>query len=279
MKISVVLIDGGFRENFFALDCLTRQVFPREEFEILWVDFYDRAAAASNGGMPVRGITLGNPRGSTYHSSYCFNRGIREAKGELLVIPDPDQILAGDFLHRLWEYHRAYDRLVVYPYRYDENQPGSLKSFESGELAAKCSLQNPLNYGGCLSVRKKWMLEINGYEQHPAFATGHHANGRDVYTRLKNLGLAILWAPEIKMYHPWHPLTRTAGVNSKQQREIIEWRARTLQYLALQGIDPERNAQELPEKLLTNQAGHPSPERQRPLWHRFLSFRGEQPAA
>jgi hypothetical protein len=61
------------------------------------------------------------------------------------------------------------ENLVVYPYRYDEEETNKLNNVTFQELESKCVLRNPLNYGGCLSVRKKWLLKINGYEQHDFF--------------------------------------------------------------------------------------------------------------
>ena len=43
MKISVVMIDGNFRENLFGADYFTRQDFPEDQYEVLWVDYYEKA--------------------------------------------------------------------------------------------------------------------------------------------------------------------------------------------------------------------------------------------
>ena len=196
----------------------------------------------------VRVLTLNNPIDETYHSSCCFNKGIESAQGELIVIPDADQIVKPDFLSKLCGMHARYDSLVIYPYRYDEVQSGELRSFDWDELEDKCILKNPRNYGGCLSVRKKWLIEINGYEQHRFFSSGFHANGLDIYTRFKNLGLAIMWTPSVKLFHPWHPNTLVPSDQYKLQHELIEWRSLNLQYLALNGADPERNYKQFDEQ-------------------------------
>ncbi len=239
MKISVIMIDGSFRENIYGAKYFSEQDFPEGDYEVIWVEFFSKAHSEVYNQKKVKVITL-NKKG-TYHSSYCFNRGIKEAKGEIIVIPDADQIVKPDFLKRVWKIHNEYEKLVVYGYRYDEIEKGILNSFNFDELEKKTVLKNPTNYGGCLTVRKKWLIEINGYEEHPLFASGNHANGLDIYTRFKNLGLAIMWSPELKLYHPWHPFTLMYTKEQELQKRIIEWRRRTLSYFAIRGINPRKN--------------------------------------
>ena len=241
MKISVIMIDGSFRANTYGAKYFCQQDFDSNEYEVIWVEFYRKTNEDIVKNQRIKLFTLNNGEEQVYHSSYCFNRGILEARGELLIIPDADQIVKPDFLSKAWQIHSKYDQLVVYGYRYDEISSGTLRSFEFSELEDKCVLKNPLNYGGCLTVRKKWLLKVNGYEQHPIFRTGYHANGLDMYTRFKNLGLAIQWKPNLKLYHPWHPYTLQYAHEQEVQKKLIEWRGNTLQWLAFDGIDSAKN--------------------------------------
>ncbi|MEW6747492.1 MAG: glycosyltransferase family 2 protein [Planctomycetota bacterium] len=240
VKISVVMIDGGFREGIFGADSFSRQDFPADEYEVIWVEYFGRPHPGLARYPKVDVQPLG--RDGVYHSSYCFNHGIRRARGELIVIPDADQIVRPDFLARVWELHQAYDKLAIYGYRYDEVEQGLLASHDFDELERRCVLKNPTNYGGCLTARKKWLLEVNGYEQHPIFRTGNHANGLDMFTRFKNLGLAIQWEPSLRLYHPWHPFTLQRTLEHEAQEKLVQWRRQNVQWLALEGIDPGRNA-------------------------------------
>jgi glycosyltransferase involved in cell wall biosynthesis len=239
VKISVIMIDGGFRENIHAAKYFSEQNFDSKNYEILWVDYFEKPHKELKKLPKVKVISLNKT--DEYHSSYCFNKGIEEAKGELIVIPDADQIFNPDFLTKIWAEHQKCDELVSYVYRYDEIKQGILKDHSWSELESKCILKNTLNYGGCLAVRKKWLLEINGYEMHPIFESGFHANGLDIYTRFKNLGLAIKWNRVLKSYHPWHPYTLAAASQYEKQKKFIEWRKNNLQYLAVKGIDHNRN--------------------------------------
>ncbi|UCG17705.1 MAG: glycosyltransferase [Phycisphaerales bacterium] len=250
LKISIVMVDGAFREQFHTVDFLARQTIPADQYELLWIEYYDTVKAALEEKIRrqpgFRIVTLG--RQGTYHSSYCFNAGIEAARGELLVILDADVVVEDDFLETVLREHRANPRLVMYVSRYDEPEDQHLPDTHRDRLRNVCLLKNPTNYGGCLTVRKKWLMKINGYEQHPVFGTGFHANGLDVYTRLKNLGLHVMWHPELKLYHPWHESTVTKADSYKLQQLVIRHRALSKEVLAFQGIDSSRD-HEIPATL------------------------------
>jgi hypothetical protein len=245
MKISVIMIDGSFRENCFGAEYFLNQDLNNKEYEVIWVEFYKQYNPELDQYQKLRVITLNNDPGIEYHSSFCFNAGIKASKGELIIIPDADQIVTKDFLTKLWNKHQSYDRLVTYIHRYDEKAKGDLESYEFDELDKKCVMKNPQNYGGCIAVRKKWLVEINGYEQHPIFKSGFHANGTDVYTRFKNLGLAIEWFKDVKLYHPWHPFTRVSAPQYASQKSIIEWRFKTMNYKAFIGLQTDKNIMDI----------------------------------
>ncbi len=241
MKVSVIMVDGSFRENIFGAEYFTKQDFPKNEFEVIWVEFYKKANPNLYKIKDLKIISLGNKENTVYHSSYCFNEGIKQAKGELLIIPDADVIVEPDFVKKAWEIHQAFEKLVVYGYRYNEVDDAPLENHKFSELKKKCLITNPINYGGCLTVRKKWMLEINGYDQTEIFSTGFHANGKDIYTRFRNYGMAIQWESALKLYHPKHTFTAEKAPEYSRQRELIAWRSNNLEYLPLDGIDPAKN--------------------------------------
>jgi len=240
--ISVIMVDGSFREKFHALDFFSRQTFMG--FELLWVEYYDKVDPQLQRKLACqrnfRSITL--DRSGVYHSSYCFNAGIRASTADLLVIADGDVAVEIDFLQRVWDEHAENEKLVMYVHRHNEPGEHHAPEINLEHLRAVTKVTNPENYGGCLTVRKKWLLAINGYEQHWVFGQGEHANGRDVYTRMKNLGLDIQWHPELKLYHPWHTGTLAAASSYRLQQIVIDFRARSLATSAFEGLDPSRNS-------------------------------------
>lgn len=239
MDISIILIDGGFRENFHIIECLKKQNLPADSFEILWVEFYDEISAQLYQQNNVNFIKLGFPRTTEYHSSYCFNEGIRQSKGEVLVIADADVLVTENFLQVVLDEHQRCEKLAMYFHRLNEPEEfhDKGKSYNIEHIRKVGQLTNPSNYGGCLTVRKKWLNEINGYDQDPRFKSGFHANGLDINTRLKNLGLHIMWHPTERLYHPWHPFTLASSGNYDAQHEIINNRALHLDTLPNYGIN------------------------------------------
>lgn len=238
MDISIILIDGSFRESFHIIESLKKQNFPTSGFEILWVEFYDEISTQLCQHKNINFIKLGFPRTTEYHSSYCFNEGIRQSKGEVLVIADADVLVTENFLQVVLDEHERCEKLAMYFHRL--NEPEKLhdkeKSYNIEHIRKFGLLTNPNNYGGCLTVRKKWLNEINGYDQSSNFKSGFHANGLDVYTRFKNLGLHIMWHPTERLYHPWHPFTLATSGNYDAQHKIINNRALQLDTYVANGI-------------------------------------------
>ncbi len=242
-KLSIVMVDGAFRESYHAVDFFCTQTLPPQDFELIWVEYYDTIAPALSEKIArypnARVITLN--RTGVYHSSYCFNAGIAASRGEVILIPDADQVAEPDLLAQVWDMHQTDDRLVMYLFRYEEAEDLHQTPITLPHLRRVCVLKGPNNFGACLTVRKKWLLAINGYEQHPVFATGFHANGQDINTRLKNLGLPIMWHPRIRLYHPWHPYTKFVDDSHRRQEVVIRYRAVNLLTTAYDGIDPAQN--------------------------------------
>ena len=250
IRLSIIMVDGSFRERLDTIDYLESQTLPAHEYELIWCEYYGTLRPELSQKLDsypnCRPIILN--RTGTYHSSLCFNAGIKASRSEILMILDADLIVEKNFLERVLAFHENTDRIVMYCYRYDEPECQHQTTVDLDHLRRVCHLVNAANYGGCLTLRKKWLLCINGYEQHPVFETGFHANGRDVYTRLNALGLPVCWHPELKLYHPWHPATRASAPQYLLQREVIEYRALHLESEAFEGIDPARN-RPLPSEL------------------------------
>lgn len=251
IKVSIIMVDGSFRERFHSIDYFGNQSLSPEEYELIWVEYYSQVNPELKekiGRYPnFRIVTLG--REGLYHSSYCFNEGIRQAKSELLIIPDADVVVESNFLETIWVEHQKNPQMIMYCFRYDEPADIHKSNWDLVHLRETCKLIGHSNFGACPSVRTRWLAEINGYEQHPIFASGFHANGRDVNIRLKNLGLCVRWHPNIRIYHPWHPSTLVGASAYDLQQLVIEHRASSLETRAFHGLDPALDS-ELPAALM-----------------------------
>src|SRR4051812_20961585 len=89
-KVSVVLIDWGVRESFHSLEYLNKQTAPRDDFELIWVEFYGRkpkpiARMAATPGRPMLDLwlVLGYPNEFIYHKHRAYNAGLLAASGDI----------------------------------------------------------------------------------------------------------------------------------------------------------------------------------------------------
>jgi glycosyltransferase involved in cell wall biosynthesis len=245
------MYDGGYRERFHLVDLLNKQSLSKDLSELIWVEYYNTIESELKGKKNIQIIKL--DKKPPLFVSYCWNEGIRRSLGDILIMIDADVTVPFNFLEAVLHEHERNDRLVMYFFRPEEPEPDILPSrlspIDMESLQKASILRNPSNYGGCLTVRKKWLMRVNGYEQFPCFAGNVFMGGRDLYTRFKNLGLDIKWHPSIMLYHPWHPTSYSpfdhdpekGTYNSQAQREVIRRRELSLDTLPYQGIDKNKN--------------------------------------
>src|SRR5881396_2089350 len=83
-KVSVILIDWGVRESFHSVHYLNTQTAGREDYELVWVEFYDRQpqalremATRQAGAGPAldKWISLGYPDSYCFHKHRMYNVG------------------------------------------------------------------------------------------------------------------------------------------------------------------------------------------------------------
>ncbi|MFH2046106.1 MAG: glycosyltransferase family A protein [Pseudomonadota bacterium] len=207
LKISVITWDGNFRESDHTIRSFGDQNFKNNEYELIWVDFYqsnnqikETISQYSNAKL----LTLNHPYDEPWHLGLCINAGVELSLGELLVIPDGDIAVDRNILQYIWDSHQYHRDLALYFQRYDEIGETRVKErIAFSYLEKNCRLTNPENYSGCLTLSRYNFENVNGYETHSAFA-GSGCQAIELYTRLRNSGMAIKWSPDKKVYHPWH---------------------------------------------------------------------------
>src|SRR5882724_8062037 len=100
-KISIVLLDWSCRESFHILEYLENQTIPRNQYEVIWIEYYDRKAPAIEEKLkhcdlsqksPIldQWISLDMPSDVYYHKHLMYNVGTVLSRGEIITICDSD---------------------------------------------------------------------------------------------------------------------------------------------------------------------------------------------
>jgi tetratricopeptide (TPR) repeat protein len=233
--ISLILLDWCCRESFHMLDYLVAQDVPRERFEVVWIEYYDREApeirehidrSVRDGHAPAidRWIVMDMPRGAYYHKHLMYNLGIVAARGRIVTICDSDAMVKPSFVAAMIE---AFDQdgdialhldevrnvsRQFYPFNYpsfeDVTGEGAI-NWKDGKTTGLWEEEDPLhvlNYGACFCARRDDLIRIGGADEHVDYL-GHICGPYELTWRLVNGGRKEMWHPTEFLYHTWHPGT------------------------------------------------------------------------
>src|SRR5260370_19239418 len=106
--VSVILLAWSVRESFHSLHYLNRQTVDRSQYELIWIEFYDRkpqalwqaVEAAETAGRPLvdKLVVMNYPRDVIFHKHRMYNLGIPLSEGKICVIFDSHPRLTPNFI-------------------------------------------------------------------------------------------------------------------------------------------------------------------------------------
>jgi len=233
--VSLVLLDWSCRESFHSLDYLAHQDVPRSDYEIIWIEYYDRRAdgvtrriadsQAKNEPPPVDNwIVLEMPSTAYYHKHLMYNVGIAQARGKIIVICDSDAMFEPSFVRAVSDAFAADPNIVLhldevrsarrdfYPFNYPsfaEVRGSGALNWQDGKTTGLGDTTDPLhsrNYGACLCAWRHDLIAIGGADEHLDYL-GHICGPYELTFRLGNLGRREVWHQSHFIYHTWHPGT------------------------------------------------------------------------
>src|SRR5215467_13438078 len=82
-KLSILLLDWSCRERFDPLDWLEQQDVPRESYELIWVELFDRVMPQV---MDHADVVVTCHQRDPYHKHEGYNTGLLLAGGELFCV-------------------------------------------------------------------------------------------------------------------------------------------------------------------------------------------------
>ena len=258
MKHSIILWDCCYRNFFHLTGSLAEQDYPRDQFEIIWIEQRSRAAsdtfnhrlglrslgetvALHADRCDVRVVYLDQPTSQPYHIGVCVNAGMARARGEIVTRMDGDMLVKPDFLRSLDREMDARPGVINMDKR-GASQPVGVprERWTEGVIDFElCRAQSPRgfqpiaptvkNKGPCLAAPRAWYEAIGGYDEHPLWATGISRNGQDLTARLEIYsGVPSRALPDQFGVHPFHPieLNRVGEVETAiftAQQDLIDW--------------------------------------------------------
>jgi hypothetical protein len=232
-KLSIILLDWSCRESFHVLDYLADQTVRREQYELIWIEYYDRRAVeidrrlkecALAGKPPVvdQWVLMGIPTDVYYHKHLMYNAGIVLSRGKIIAICDSDAIVKSTFVETIINLFEEDTEIVLhldqvrnndrrfYPFNYptigEVTGEGSI-NWQDGKTTGLWDTTDILhtrNYGSCMAALREDLLQIGGADEHIDYL-GHICGPYDMTFRLVNLGKREFWHPEEFLYHVWHP--------------------------------------------------------------------------
>ena len=228
-KVSVVLLDWSVRESLHSLTYLNRQTVAREDYELIWIEYYGYRSpplaemfGTENSVRLDQWIVLDMPESCYYHKHMMYNIGIAVSRGEVVCICDSDAIFNDTFIDTVVSVFAKNDRIVLhldevrnndkkfYPFNYPSISevlgPGAI-NWQNGKTTGLCDTSDPLhtrNYGACFCGKRDELIQIGGADEHIGFV-GHVCGPYDMTFRLINNGCREIWHETEFLYHVWHP--------------------------------------------------------------------------
>ena len=248
--ISLILLDWSCRERFHTLDWLSKQNVPREQYELIWVELYNRVVPEV---MEKADVVITCGQKGLYHKHVGYNVGLLHSKGQVITICDSDAGFPPDFIDSIICAFNPNGTnepksivLMHYQWRSKEKYPEDLADITQ---LTKYFFELWPNVGACMSVRRIDAVRFGGFDEHPSFR-GYLCGPYDLGWRLVNATIPEIWHDEIvALWHFAHP-DPTASFS--QSFSLKRWRREIvyphIDYHALTAVEAFSTGRLLPLK-------------------------------
>jgi len=249
-KVSLILLDWSCRERFHALDWLNRQDAARDEYELIWVELYDRIAPEA---MEKADVVITCGQKNLYHKHEGYNIGLLNAKGKVVTVCDSDAVFPEDFINSIINSFNlsgsdSPESLVLmhYQFRSPALYPDGLSDLK--ELKNYIWADLWPNVGACMSVSRSDAMRFGGFDEHRSFR-GYLCGPYDLGWRLINAGIPEIWQDEsVALWHFSHP---DPPATYGQSFSFKMWREKTYPHInhhALMAVEAFSTGRILPRK-------------------------------
>ncbi|MFZ2642487.1 MAG: glycosyltransferase [Verrucomicrobiia bacterium] len=224
-QVSLILLDWSCRERFHALDWLSKQDVPRDQYELIWVELHDRAVAEV---MEKADVVITCGQKGVCHKHVGYNIGLLHARGAIITICDSDVISPPDFISSIVRTFNLNGKaepkpLVLMHSKRRTSHQHPQKLSDISELREFPWQELRPNVGACMSVRRADAIRFGGFDEHHS-CRGYLCGPYDLGWRMINAGIAEIWHdPGVALWHFAHPASdgMGTGFTIKRWREII----------------------------------------------------------
>lgn len=258
-RLSIVLVDWGVRESFHTIRALHQQTVPRDEYEVLWVEYYDKLPGpvrqARADGLLDDAVALGGT--GMYFKHQAYNAGVLKASAPLVVIANSDDLMRPTFvdavlqvftnppaprvylqLDRADNHERSHfpidakypgvppaelwDRIIKGPGMYEFNHEKMLPRglVEDDEPHQADGITHLRDFGSCFAARRADILNFGGFDEHASYRS-FWCGPYELAWRMRNAGWKEVWHPSECVLGVWHPWINK-DVDDVQNQGIVE---------------------------------------------------------
>ena len=199
-KLSLILLDWSCRDWFGALEFLNEQDAPRDSYELIWVECYDRVVDYVREHTDAL-ITLGQE--GLYHKHKANNAGLLAARGEVVTCLDSDALYPRDYISTILNFFfapMAMPRAVLYLNQMRTRAMRPKNPTWDDVLRIEDWDSTGWNYGQGMSVPLREALLAGGFDEHEGFR-GFHSGPSELGFRLLNFGLEEVWLRKPVSWH------------------------------------------------------------------------------
>ncbi|MBM4045202.1 MAG: glycosyltransferase [Planctomycetes bacterium] len=205
--VSLILLDWSVRERFHAFDWLARQDVPREQFETIWIELYDRVVPVA---MDKADVVITCDQKGLYEKHAAYNVGLLHAKGQLVTVCDSDAVFPPDFISSILRSFGLAQSSEARPLVLMHHEKRTPHTYPDGLSDLADLARHPWepirpNLGACMTVRRADAIRFGGFDEHPSFR-GYLCGPYDLGWRLVNAGIPEVWHDEtVTLWHFNHP--------------------------------------------------------------------------
>ena len=189
MKVSVVIATHN-RKNILdrSLECLFRQDYPKDQYEIIVVD-----DGSSDGTQKM--VEEKNPSASLKYlrhkkrrgQSKAKNLGINRAQGEVIIFIDDDVFCPPQFIRQHARFHKEYDNVIVDGPAINTDRTDNLFGDKKKRFLAFLDFLGASFITSNTSCRKDSLIKAGGFDEE--FGKKFGWQDRELGFRLRKMGL------------------------------------------------------------------------------------------